>query len=113
MDKVKYLAEIQKRLPDDIIIVDETNFDFTEDEYVIALSWIANFNVHYKEHGKSKFPNVVFAMVSKRLRLDFGLYLASDGEEPAIYLSSNIKKPMSGKSRTTITYRQVIKEWNL
>ena len=74
MKTAKYIIEIQKRLPDDIIIQNETSFEFNEDEFVSILSWIKNFNEHYKIFGKEIQPYVMFPIISKRLRLDFGLY---------------------------------------
>ena len=48
MKKYCLLKQIQKRLPDEIVIFDETNFNFTEDEYISILSWIKNFNYHFQ-----------------------------------------------------------------
>ena len=38
MKNLAFLKQIQKRLPDDIVIFDETNFNFSEDEYISILS---------------------------------------------------------------------------
>lgn len=46
MIKSRYLQEFQKRLPDDILIEDETNFEVTDDEYVSILSWFKYFKEH-------------------------------------------------------------------
>lgn len=74
MKKSTQIKEIQKRLPESIYIVDETSFDFTDDEFISILSWIKCFNIHYKNKGKSEAFLVMFPIISKRLRLDFGLY---------------------------------------
>ena len=68
------LKQIKKRLPDDIVIQDETKFDFTEDEFVSILCWLKYFNEHYQEYGKTKNTSVSFPIISKRLRLDFSFY---------------------------------------
>ena len=48
MKNLAFLKQIQKRLPDEIVIFDETNFNFTEDEYISILSWIKYFNYHFQ-----------------------------------------------------------------
>lgn len=116
MNKQRQLKEIQKRLPDDIMIVDETSFDFTEDEYVSILCWIKFFNQHYEQFGKNKYPKLMFPIISKRLRLDFGLYrVASDGELCKgcynIYLSEN-GKGLDGKIRKQ-SIKEIIQIWQL
>ena len=73
MKKTSCLKEIQKRLPDDIVIEGETLFEFTEDEFVATLSWIKYFNEHYRIHGKNEGMMISLPLVSKRLRLDFAL----------------------------------------
>lgn len=55
MKKQTILTKIQQRLPDDIIICDETNFDFTDDECISILCWIKYFNYHYAEFGKINY----------------------------------------------------------
>ncbi len=117
MKKSSYIKEIQKRLPDNILIEDETIFEFTEDEYVSILSWIKFFNEHYKEYGKDKNPSVLFPLISKRLRLDFGLYrFPSDVEknygEHVIYLTEN-RRGSKAKVRASPTVRELIATWNL
>lgn len=74
MNNPRSLKEFQNRLPDDIIIVDGTNVDFTEDEYVVILSWLKSFNKHYMKYEKNENFPIVYAIVSTRLRLDFGVY---------------------------------------
>ena len=113
MKKSTCLKEIQKRLPDDIVIQDETTFEFTDDEYVSILSWIKYFKEHYREYGKGKIPTVPFPMISKRLRLDFGLYIRpSDSEtnrgKNVIYLSPN-----GGPSRPKTTIKELIISFHL
>jgi len=117
MKKSKCLSEIQSRLPEDIIISDETVFDFTEDEYVSILSWIKYFNSHYKEHGKSKEPNVIFPIISKRLRLDFGLYrfpcdIENNKGKYILYLSSN-GKLLDGSIKKNVTVSSLVNTWRL
>ena len=85
------LKEIQKRLPDDIVLEDNTTFEFTEDEFVVILSWIKYFNHHYQEYGKTQFPKVVLPIISKRLILDLGLYMRD--ERIICLFSLNKKKP--------------------
>jgi hypothetical protein len=96
MTKQTQIKEIQKRLPDNIKIVDETLFDFTEDEFVSILCWIKYFNQHYEQYGKNEYPKIMFPIISKRLRLDFGLYRVKSDIGPFkgcynIYLSENGK----------------------
>ena len=117
MKNETYLKRIQKRLPDDIIVEDETPFKFTEDEFISILSWIKYFNAHYKEHGKEKYPDVMFPIVSKRLRLDFGLYcIPSDVEsnrgKNVIYISQNGKR-MDGTVKKNLTIKELVNTWQL
>jgi len=117
MKTLTYIKEIQKRLPDDIIIQNETSFEFNEDEFVSILSWIKNFNEHYKEYGKREQPNVIFPIISKRLRLDFGLYnFPSDTEinkgKYIIYISEN-GKLMNGTTKQNISIKELISTWKL
>lgn len=116
MTKKNQIKEIQKRLPDDLVIVDETSFDFTDDEYVSILCWIKFFNQHYEQFGKEKYPNPMFPIISKRLRLDFGLYGVASDCEPfkgcyIIYLSEN-GKCLDGKVRKQ-SVKQLIQTWHL
>lgn len=112
-----YLKEIQKRLPDDIIIQNETSFEFNEDEFVSILSWIKNFNQHYKLFGKKEQPYLMFPLISKRLRLDFGLYnypnnLEVNKDGFIIYISEN-GKLMNGTTKKNITVKRLITTWQL
>lgn len=96
MTKTKQITEIQKRLPRDIKIVDETQYEFTEDEFLGILSWLKFFNSHYKKFGKTEHPELLFPIISKRIRLDFGVYCVKSEYEPSkgnhnIYISDNIK----------------------
>jgi len=112
--KKTMLKEIQKRLPDDIIIEDETNFELTGDEFVSVLSWIKFFNGHYRVYGKNENPSVVFPIISKRLRLDFGLYrFPSDSNgQFNIYLSPN-GKLLDGSMKKRISVKELINSWDL
>ncbi len=113
MTKEDQLREIQRRLPEDIKIVDETNFDFTEDEFVCILSWVKYFNSHYKDYGKEKPTRIMFPIISKRLRLDFGLYLYPNEKtgDYNIYLSMNGKR-LDGKV-VKESCEKVIRVWKL
>lgn len=113
MIKNNQIKEIQKRLPDDIKIVDETQYEFTEDEFLGILSWIKFFNIHYKKFGKTEYPELLFPIISKRIRLDFGLYCVKSENEPLkgnynIYISDNIKNVRGRK-----TINSIISQWNL
>ena len=114
-----YIKEIQKRLPDDIVIQNETSFEFNEDEFLGILSWMKNFNEHYKQFGKSKQPYVLFPIISKRLRLDFGLYnypsnLADKSNGKFIvYISSNKKRLTAVLDNKPITVKEIINIWQL
>jgi len=115
--KKSYLSQIQKRLPDDIIIQDETIFEFTEDEYVGILSWIKYFNEHYIQYKKEKLPSVKIPIISKRIRLDFGLYnIPCDIEDNKgkfiIYISSNIRFTNEKIIKNPIV-KDLINTWNL
>ena len=109
MTKKYQIKEIQKRLPDNIKIVDETKFDITEDEFIGILSWIKYYNAHYKKFEKKEHPDVIFPIISKRLRLDFGLYrFPSDVEHQkgdfVVYLSDNYPKQ---------SCKNIINTWHL
>lgn len=100
-------TEIQKRLPNEIVFINEKNIELTEDEFLAILSWIKYFNIHFKEHGMTKYPKIMFPVISKKLRLDFGLYRTpSDIKEEkglhAIYLSVNINQPIK---KTIISWK--------
>lgn len=112
MDKEKYLKQIQGRLPDDLVIEDETSYEFTEDEFIGILSWIKYFNVHYKEKQKSDLPAIIFPIISMRLRLDFGLYVAKDRKgKHLIYISPN-GQILNGKI-TKESIKGIINTWIL
>lgn len=90
MKKFKYLEEIQKRLPGDLILEDGTNFDFTEDEFIGILSWIKYLNLHYERYGKTKIIEIHTPLISKRIKLDFLYYSkACDNGKYKIYISAN------------------------
>src|SRR5690606_31881964 len=117
MKKSRHLNQIQKRLPDDLIIHDETNFEFTDDEYVVILSWIKFFNKHYQKHQKNKLPEILFPIISKRLRLDFGLYITpNDLQENhgkhIIYLCPNAKM-LNGTIKKNISVKDIVDTWSL
>lgn len=116
MNKDLYLNEINKRLPEDLIIEDETPFEFTEDEFIGILSWIKYFNLHYKEKGKTDIPEIVFPIISKRLRLDFGLYSTPNDTDVnkgkyIIYITANGRMLNGAIKQQSI--QQVINTWNL
>lgn len=117
MKTTKYIIEIQKRLPDDIIIKNETSFEFSEDEYISILSWIKYFNEHYKIFGKEKQPCIMYPIISKRLRLDFGLYnfpnpLEENKGGYIIYISEN-GKLLNGSIKKNITVKELVVTWKL
>lgn len=114
MKKTTYLKEIQKRLPDDIIIVDETPFEFTQDEVIVILGWIKCFNEHYIHYGKNENMLITHAFVSKRLRLDFGHYRfpcdIDQNRGKYIIYSVNMS---SGHGRKNISMKDLIRSWKL
>jgi hypothetical protein len=117
MKKETCLKAIQKRLPDDLILQDETTFEFTDDEYVVILSWLKLFNQHYRKNGKSRPPQMKFPIISKRLYLDLGLYfIPNDAQENhgkhIIYLSPN-GQLLNGTIKKNVTVREVINTWDL
>ena len=117
MKKSTFLIEIQKRLPDDIIVQDETTFDFTDDECISILCWIKYFNHHYEEFGKNELPKIIFPIVSKRLRLDFGLYITKCNLENnfgkyIIYITQN-GQLLNGTYKKNITLKELINTWKL
>jgi hypothetical protein len=117
MQKKTLIKEIQKRLPEDIIVEDETPFEFTEDEYVSILSWIKYFNGHYSLNGKNQDPILFFPIISKRIRLDFGLYrypsdtIINNGKY-VIYISPNGKR-LDGTISTNLSVKSLINTWKL
>ncbi|MDR7128090.1 hypothetical protein J2X69_000418 [Algoriphagus sp. 4150] len=117
MNKKTYLKEIRKRLPDDITLEDETENEISDDEFIGVLSWIKYFNSHYKEHGKDNSPVIIFPIISRRLRLDFGLYrFPSDSEinrgKHVIYISNN-EKSMDGTIKKRISVKEIINVWKI
>lgn len=116
MAKSNYLKEFQKRLPDDIEIEDETKFEINEDEYLSILSWLKYFKEHYKIYGKEIQTFIQFPIISKRLRLDFGLYNIPSNLETSkgkyiIYIAEN-GKLLNGKTKKISTI-EMIKTWDL
>lgn len=106
MRKVSFLKLVEERLPQDIIIRDETQFEFTEDECVVMLSWIQYFNDHYKVYKKEKLPSIINPYISIRLKLDFGLYripcdLDADKGKYVIYIIK-AKQHINDKIRSKI-----------
>lgn len=117
MKKSTLINNIQKRLPAEIIIQDETNFEINDDEYVSILSWIKCFNEHYKINGKNEGMLVQFPMISKRIRLDFGLYrvpcdLKENNGKYIIYITANGKQN-DGKIKNKITVNELVNTWKL
>jgi hypothetical protein len=113
MKKVTCIKEIQKRLPDDIIVIDETPFEFTDDEYVGILSWIKLFNHHYKIHGKNEHPPLMYPIVSTRVLLNLGLYRFPSQTEDnkgkhIVYISQN-----KSASKRKISAKRLISTWSL
>jgi len=113
MRKETILRSIQKRLPDDIIIVDETEFDFNDDEYISILSWIKYFCGHYKEFGKNKSTVIEFPIISKRLRMDFGLYQFPDEFGSYVIYLTSIGRLISGEIQKKTTLKEIIFNWSL
>jgi len=112
MNKASCLKIIQDRLPDDLIIYDETSYEFTDDEFVAILSWIKYFNVHYEKKDKSTPPDIMFPIISKRLRLDFGLYITADNSgKHVIYISAN-GQMLNGKIKQD-SVKTLINDWGL
>lgn len=114
MTKSTQIKEIQDRLPENIRIIDETNSEFTDDEFVSILCWLKYFNHHFAKFGKTEFPKIIFPIISKRIRLDFGLYLTKSGCEPGkgeynIYISENLNNYKPGRK----TLANFIRTWNL
>ena len=104
-------------MPDDIIAQDETIFEFTEDEFIAILSWLKYFNEHYKVFGKSKLPNILFPLVSTRLRLDFGLYITPNNQQInygkyIIYITQNWQL-LNGTFKKNLTIKELVNTWNL
>lgn len=117
MKKSTYLKEIQKRLPDDIIIVDETPFEYTQDEYIAILGWIKCFNAHYSQYGKSESMLITYAFVSKRIRLDLGHYrfpcdIDQHRGKYIIYLANNLGG-FGIKTRKNISLLDFLRTWSL
>lgn len=112
MNKAKYVKEIQDRLPDDLVIEDQTSYEFTEDEFIGILSWIKYFNIHYKEKQKSQTPAMLFPVISKRISLDFGLYIKKDdNDKHVIYISTN-GQMLNGKIKEE-SVKELINTWGL
>lgn len=112
MTKAVQIKNIQKRLPDDIRIQDETGLKLSDDEYVSILSWIKLFIIHYKSFGKSQPMPISSAIVSKRVHIDFGLYmvpceLEHNKGEYIIYLCSNDYED------SELTLSKFINNWSL
>ncbi len=101
-------------MPDDIVIEDEATFDFTDDEFLGILSWIKYFNGHYKIHGKKELPTIIFPIISKRIRMDFGLYIATcdvkcdNFGKHVVYISTN-----GECSERKVTVNSLIATWQL
>ena len=117
MKKSTFINEIQTRLPEDIIVYDETNFDFTDDECISILCWIKYFNNHYEEFGKKELPKILFPIVSIRLRLDFGHYhtpcnLEKNSGKYIVYITQN-GQLLNGTYKKNITLKDSIKTWKL
>ena len=101
MKKSTMLKKIQKELPKDIYLIDNTTFELTTDEYFAILSWIKGFNAHYKEYGKTKSVPVHTPVVSRRVFIDFALYrfpskLPEEKEKNCIYINE-LTKSISAK----------------
>ncbi|MGL5636913.1 MAG: hypothetical protein ACRDD0_08505 [Bacteroidales bacterium] len=116
MTKKKQLKEMQARLPERIMLFDETSFDFTEDEYISMLCWIKYFNKHYALYGMNRGIDMPFAIISKRMHLDFGLYNIPHKHEALegdyfIYISES-GKCLDGKVRGN-TIKKIVSRWSL
>ncbi|WP_035656790.1 hypothetical protein [Flavobacterium seoulense] len=74
MKQSSFLKLVQERLPEDVIVRDETQFKFSEDECVVMLSWIQYFVDHYTVYKKEKLPSIINPYISVRLKLNFSLY---------------------------------------
>lgn len=117
MKKSSLIKNIQKRLPDDIIVDDETEFEFTDDEYLSILSWIKCFNKHYEIYGKNEGMPIQLPVISKRLRLDFAFFnIPCDLEENKgkyiIYILANGKQ-IDGTIKKNISVKELVNTWNL
>lgn len=111
MKKQTYLKEIQKRLPQDIFISDETNIDFTEDEFVCILFWIKIYNKYPDLFGTAKHIQHVF--ISKRIQVDFSFHnTATEKGEYLIYITLNKKITPAGKEGI-YSLRELIHDYHL
>lgn len=93
-NKSKHLIEVKNRMPDGILVDDETCFEWTDDEYVAILSWIKCFKNHNKILDNTKNTFISVAVISKRLYVDFSFYnleqLSDDNrKENIIYIRQN------------------------
>lgn len=116
MIKKNVLKIIKERLPLEISIIDETPFEFSDDEIVGILSWIKYFNIHYEKFKKDQLPDILFPIISIRLRMDLGLYHIKNDKEPmkghfVIYLTQNGKR-LDGKIEKQ-TVKSIINTWKL
>lgn len=117
MNKKSIIKHIQNRLPEDIQVIDQTSFEFTDDEFLSILSWIKYFNWHYLIQGKDQSPGISFPVISSRLVLEFDLYRFKsdrdiDRDKFSIYLSDT-RKGLSEKSNSSITLKKIINSWHL
>ena len=95
MKKDAYLKKVQKKLPSEIDLIDETSFEFSLDEQLGVIGWINYFNTHYRKEGKSNIPDIQIIEISSRFVIDLGLYTiphtSSRGENKhEIYLRPNL-----------------------
>lgn len=117
MRKSTCIGQIQKRLPSDIILQDQTPFEFTDDEFIVMLSWIKYFNRHYENDGMNEHPTIQFPQVSKRMYLDFSLYRFPSSTETnkgkhVIYITANGKR-LDGLITKNLTVKDLINSWGL
>ncbi len=104
MKKSTMLKKIQKELPKDIYLINNTTIELTTDEYFAILSWIKVFLIHHKEFDKTKHLTLHTPVVSTRVFIDFALCrfpskLPEEKGKNCIYIGELKKRISANKSR--------------
>jgi len=93
--------KLKKRIPEGFTLINESGHSLTEDEYVVAATWMKALTRHVEAHGKKEML-IKFVPISKRMYLDLGLYYMKDYDDNLICICKTSRATISHNERTLL-----------
>jgi len=96
--KKTHFEKLLDRMPKPIRLINESDCDLTDDEYVCAATWIKGLTLHFEENGQTPM-HIKFAPISKRLYLDLGLFYHEPKDDPIVCICKNSRASVKHNER--------------